>query len=148
VHDEVGALVHGRVGGPERPGVAVAEAGAEVLAADERRVADDELGRGPLGPTRVAVVVGLDAGAVRPRPGDRPAARVAGQHLVGLEHGVLDDDVPEGLQDGIVGHAAAGAQMPLQMTDPQHQFGDGRGARVDLQPEDLVRVDRVALEPR
>jgi hypothetical protein len=36
---------------------------------------------------------------------------------------------------------AAGAEVPLQIADPQHQFGHGGGARVDFQPEKLVRVD-------
>ena len=41
-----------------------------------------------------------------------------------------------------------GAEVPLQIADPQHQLGDGGGARVELQAEELVRVDRLALRGR
>ena len=41
----------------------------------------------------------------------------------------------------------ARAEVPLQIADPQHQFGDGGGARVDLDAEELVRIDGVAAEP-
>jgi len=37
---------------------------------------------------------------------------------------------------------AAGAEMPLQVADPQHQVGDRRGSRVDFDAQKLVRVDR------
>ena len=38
--------------------------------------------------------------------------------------------------------------MPLQIADPQHQLGDGGGARIELDAEELVRVDGVAFERR
>jgi hypothetical protein len=41
--------------------------------------------------------------------------------------------------------AAAGAEVPLQVADPQHEFGDGGGARIDFEAEELVRVDREAF---
>jgi hypothetical protein len=41
--------------------------------------------------------------------------------------------------------AAAGAEVPLQVADPQHQFGDGGGARVEFEAEELVRVDGQAF---
>lgn len=31
--------------------------------------------------------------------------------------------------------------MPLQVTDPEHQFGHRGGAGVELDPEELVRID-------
>jgi hypothetical protein len=33
----------------------------------------------------------------------------------------------------------------LQVADPQHQFGDGGGARVEFEAEELVRVDGEAF---
>ena len=35
--------------------------------------------------------------------------------------------------------------MPLQVADPQHEFGDGGGARVEFEAEELVRVDGEAF---
>jgi hypothetical protein len=40
---------------------------------------------------------------------------------------------------------AVGAEVPLQVADPQHHFGDGGGSGVDFDAEELVRVDGVAL---
>ncbi len=37
--------------------------------------------------------------------------------------------------------AAVGAEVPLQVADPEHEFGDGGGARVEFEAEELVRVD-------
>ncbi len=39
-----------------------------------------------------------------------------------------------------------GAEVPLQVADPEHQFGDGGGARVDFEAEELVRVDGEAFD--
>ena len=39
-----------------------------------------------------------------------------------------------------------GAEVPLQVADPQHHFGDPGGAGVDLEAEKLVRVDGDAFE--
>ncbi len=39
-----------------------------------------------------------------------------------------------------------GAEVPLQVADPEDQFGDGGGARVELEAEELVRVDGEAVE--
>ena len=41
---------------------------------------------------------------------------------------------------------AAGAQVPLQIADPQHQFGDGRGPRVDLDAVELLGPHDLALQ--
>lgn len=49
------------------------------------------------------------------------------------EHGVPALDVVEVFQHRLRrGHMAAGAEMPLQMADPQHHLGDGGGTRVDF----------------
>ena len=39
---------------------------------------------------------------------------------------------------------AMGAEMPLQIADPQHQLGHGGGPGVHLDPQELVRIDGVA----
>jgi len=36
--------------------------------------------------------------------------------------------------------------MPPQVPDPQHQLGNGGGARIELEAEKLVRVDGVLAE--
>ena len=40
---------------------------------------------------------------------------------------------------------AVGAEVPLQVADPEDNLGDGGGSGVDFQPQELVRVDGVAL---
>jgi hypothetical protein len=35
--------------------------------------------------------------------------------------------------------------MPLQITDPEHQFGNGGRAGVDFEPQKLMRVDGFEL---
>src|SRR3546814_19924075 len=55
VHDEIGAAGNVRAGLPDRLGVAVAQLLPDVLAADEGRVADDELRLRPTRRTRVLV---------------------------------------------------------------------------------------------
>ena len=111
-----------------------AQAAAQVLAADEGRVADDELGVRPVRAARLRV--GL-AGR------RRPPARVA----VPGEHGVAADDVAEGAQDRRLREAAARAEVLLEVADPEDELGDRGGARVQLDAEELVRVDRMAREP-
>ncbi|MDA0221554.1 MAG: hypothetical protein O3B22_18600 [Proteobacteria bacterium] len=34
----------------------------------------------------------------------------------------------------------------MQVADPQHEFGDGDGTGVELQPQELVGIDRVARQ--
>lgn len=43
-------------------------------------------------------------------------------------------------------HPAAGAEVPLEVADPQDHVGDGRGPGVDLDAQELVGVDREAGE--
>ncbi len=62
-----------------------------------------------------------------------------------LENGVPAFDVVEGLDDRLSGHSRSeGAEVPLKVTDPQDELGDGGGAGVDLDAEELVRVNGVA----
>ncbi len=48
----------------------------------------------------------------------------------------------------IIGSAGAslaeGPEVPLKVANPENQFGDGRGARVDLDAEELMGINRVA----
>jgi hypothetical protein len=48
--------------------------------------------------------------------------------------------------DALIGHAASGAGLPLQIADPQHQFSDRRGARIDFKAEELMRIDDMPLQ--
>jgi hypothetical protein len=62
------------------------------------------------------------------------------------QHGVAAFDVAEVLEDRLRRQAAAaGAEVPLQVADPEHQFGDGGGARVEFEAEELLRVDGQAF---
>ncbi len=45
------------------------------------------------------------------------------------------------LQQRLVGGVAERAEVPLEVADPEDQFGDGDGAGVEFQAEELVRVD-------
>jgi hypothetical protein len=63
------------------------------------------------------------------------------------EHGVAAGDVAVVVHDGF-GHGAvaAGADVPLQVADPQHEFGQRGGAGVDFEAEKLLRGDGFAFE--
>ena len=129
VHDEIGAIIHFLVGCPQRLGILVAGARADVLATDEWRITDNVIGFRPLRAARIFVVaLGIDA--------------------IMLQHRVLLLDILEFAQDGFNGWLALGAEVPAQIADPQHQLGDGRGARIDLKSEELVRIDREAFKPQ
>ena len=81
----------------------------------------------------------------RPPVPARDGLAVLVEHGLGAiagEHGVAALDVVEVLDDGLGrGDAAAGAEVPLEVADPQDQLGDGGGARVHLEAEELVRID-------
>ena len=49
-------------------------------------------------------------------------------------------DVAEFFSTGSAG-VAAGAEVPLEVADPEDELGDGGGARVELDAEELVRID-------
>jgi hypothetical protein len=68
---------------------------------------------------------------------ERLAVLVARQFLgVPRQYCVHDLDGLEVAQDGFGRGAAAGAEMPLQIADPEHELSDRRSARVDLQPKE------------
>ena len=162
VHDEVGAAGNLRAGLPRRLGVAVAQLRTHVLAADEGRVTHDELGFRPLGRAWIRVAVKfyrclgignlLAGNRVKLRGNavpacERHAVLVAQQFLlVPGQDRVLFFDRAIGVEDrlgNLVG--LDGAQLPLEVADPQHEIGDGDGAGVDLQAVELARADRLAL---
>ncbi len=152
-HDEVDGLRHARIGLAERLGVAVAERVPHPLVADEGWVADDEVRLGPLGRARVRVVVERDLrrgvrhllprrrvrnrGASVPDRDRRTVLTEALRLCVVGQHRVAARDVAVGAQDriGEARRAAMRAQVPLEVADPQHEVGDGGGARVDLDAE-------------
>ena len=165
VHDEIGAARQLRPRLPAGFGVTVAQFLAHVLAADERRIADDEIGLGPggrarlqIGPEfgpRVLVRHVLAGDGVElvgdPVPAGDGAARSVAEHVptvVGDDRVPFDDvvEIPEHRLGGQ--GTAAGAEVPLQIADPQHQLGDGDGARIDFEPEELVRIDGVRSRSR
>src|SRR5579863_1494095 len=134
--------------GPESLGVGVAMKRPQIFAANERRVADDELSLRPFRAARVVVTIDLHRITVRPQPRDRLAGRVAREPFVRFEHSVLDPNVAERLQDRRCWRVRPRAEIPLKETDPQHEFRDGRRAWIDLQPKKLVRIDVLPVEPR
>ena len=86
-----------------------------------------------------------DAGQVPVGKCHRPSdgLRVA----VVREHCITALDVAEFFQHGLGGHGvAAGAEVPLKIADPKDQLGDRRGARIQFDAEELVRVNAVRGE--
>ncbi len=158
VHDEIGGFGHLRPGGAHGLDIAIAQGAAHGGGADERRVADDEVGLGPGGLARLDVALDRHAGGlvgnllagdgaglftVAVPAGERAAGLVGDVfNAVVFDQGVAVLDVVEVAQDGVrqVGEALVDAVVPLQVADPQHHFGDGGGARVDLKAQKLVRV--------
>ena len=164
-HDEVGALGHRGVGGAKRLGVAVAKVFTHPARAEERRVADDEVGLRPDGGARVDEGVeradGLFVGDFAAGDGiDLKRAAVPDElgfavgafgevfFVVG-EDGVAALDVVELFEDGLGGGClAVDAEVPLEVADPEDEFGEGGGALVDLQAEELVGIDGRALKAK
>ncbi|HBJ87560.1 MAG TPA: hypothetical protein DDZ88_27630, partial [Verrucomicrobiales bacterium] len=63
------------------------------------------------------------------------------------QHSVAALDVLEGAQDRLGrGALAVDFEVPLQVADPQHEFGDGGGTRIELDAEKLVGIDGVGLQ--
>ncbi len=141
--------------------VAIAQGGAHAGRANERRVPHNEIGLRPLCPPcahiaplrhlRSFVGHGLAGDGVRFERGAIPAGeQLAGLVVRGLlripgEHGVAAFDVAVVVHHGF-SHAlvAPGADLPLQVADPQHELGQGGGAFVDLDAEQLLEGDGFA----
>ena len=157
-HHEVGRIGHIAPRSAQRVDVTVTKRVAHTLVADERRVADDVVGLRPFGLARVDVAFQWPLGVfVRNRfagdrmrfhrhavpAADRNAAFVEHRfHSVPGEHRVAAFDVPEILEDRLRRQSAAlRAEVPLQVADPQYQFGNRGSARVEFEAEKLMRVD-------
>ena len=163
VHDEIGGIGHVRPRTAQRFDVAITQRRTHPLVANKRRIPHHEIRLRPRRLARVHVALqrhalavvrhvlagdgrGLHAHAVPAT--DRHAAFVEHVlHAVVGQHRIAVLDVAE-----VADHrlrrvdVAAGAVVPLQVADPQHHFGDGGGARVQLDAEQLVRVDGFAAE--
>ena len=121
-HHQIGRAVDARVRRPQRRDIRIAQPLAQVLAADEGRVADDVVGFRPVGASR-------------------------GPAVVQRQECVLRADVAEAAQHRI-GDRAAALQVPLEVSDPQHQLGDRRRTRIDLQPQEMARIDGAIAQPQ
>ena len=63
------------------------------------------------------------------------------------ENGVAAFDVAEFFEDGFGGHrVTAGAEVPLEVADPENKFRERGGARVQFDAEKLVGIDGVGGE--
>ena len=162
-HDKVGALGQLGPGGAQRFDVAVAQGRPHRAGANERRIANDEIGLRPVGLAWVEVaplqhlrrLVGHRLAGHRVRSGGlavparhHPAQRI-GHRLLAVvgQHGVAALDVAVVVYHRL-GHAGAavGAYLPLQKTDPQHQFGQRGGALVQLHAAQLLQGDGLAAQ--
>ncbi|MNS45411.1 hypothetical protein D3C72_778780 [compost metagenome] len=150
---------------PQGVDIAVAQLAPQVLAADEGRIADDEVDVRPRRRTRVdqADHLALVRGGVEqhrgvavlaPWSGSGPGARDGPSHGVAhqflarpRQQGVGLPDLLEVAQDrlGRLG-VAKDPEMPLQIADPHHHLGDPGGVGVLFQPPELLRADRVSVQ--
>ncbi|HBS26262.1 MAG TPA: hypothetical protein DD827_03885, partial [Gammaproteobacteria bacterium] len=75
--------------------------------------------------------------------GDRLTILIGdGFYAVISQHGVPIFNVVKITQYGFGWvDVAVGAEVPLQVADPQHHFGDGGGAGVEFDAEKLMRID-------
>ena len=163
MHHQIGAAGHVGPHLPAGGGIAVAQFGAQPLATDEGRIADDEIRHRPFGAARPDIDIGFAPRAFvrHGRAGDRmrfagdavpqrdePALRIARQFaaIIG-EQRILMADRAIGIQDGFGNVARIDrAELPFQEADPQHQIRDRHRARIEFQPEELARADRFTVE--
>ena len=162
VHDEIGATGQVRAGLPGRFRIAVAQFGAHVLAANKRRITDDEVHFGPVGRAGIAIGVELDtglrvghqfagygmihAGDAIPA-GDGGAGLVAQRILavIGKDRILLNDSAIA-MQHRLGNRGDAGiAQLPFQIADPEDEIGNGHGARIEFEAVELMRIDGFTL---
>ena len=143
---------------PELLSVVVAKHFAHSPTPDERRIAEDIIGMRPFRPTGGYVVI--DGGArgvvgyvftsswvsfVRnavPAGNGLAVIVTCKFFFVVGENGVTVLDVVELFEDGFLGHGVAvGAEVPLEVADPEDEVGDGGGAGVDFNAAELVGVN-------
>ena len=165
IHDEIGTIGYIRISDPERFHIAIAQVITHSFISDVWRIADDEVGLRPDGGARVDEGVeradGLFVGDFAAGDGiDLKRAAVPDElgfavgafgevfFVVG-EDGVAALDVVELFEDGFGGgRLAMDAKMPLKIADPEDEFGEGGGAFVELQAEELVGIDGRALKAK
>ncbi len=134
VHDEVSGLIHVRVNRPQCFSKSITKARAQKTRANKRWIADDEFRRRPFRPSRVRVgLLALDDF----RDG----------FAIPCQHRILDLNVLERAQDRLIWCGSLGSEMPLQVTNPKHQFSNRRSAGIDLKPEELMWIDAVRAQP-
>ncbi len=163
VHDEIGAVGHFGPGGAQGLHIAIAQRIAHPLVSNKRRIAHNEIGLRPGGGARAHVAplrhlrgfvghllasdgVGFVGAAI-------PAAQELARVVVGKflripgQHGIAAFDVAVVVYHGR-GHGgvAPGADVPLQVANPQHQFGQGGGAFVQLDAAQLLQGDGFAFK--
>ena len=158
VHDKVGGFRHFRIHGAERLRVAITQTSTHFCRSNKRRITDDVIGGGPFGRAWVGVseqwhapaVVGhfpaghqvcLHAAAVP--DGDDIAVVIAFWLRVTVvgEDGIAAFDVEKFFQHRLGWHCLApGAEMPLEVANPQYKFGNGDSTWGDFKSKKLVRV--------
>jgi hypothetical protein len=57
-------------------------------------------------------------------------------------------DVLEVPQDRLGRRDGLGAEMPLQIAEPDDEFGDGRRAGVEFEADELMRINSRPVEPK
>ena len=149
-HDQIGRAEPPLPHMPQGVDIAVAQLATKVLARNEGRVADDEVGDRPLGRLGPAIVHDLRF-PVEPPQTDRAAARIAMQIFARRhEQGVGPDDAvapPSRGQlagGGQLGRRLSVADAPLQVPDPHDDLGDRGGVVGFLNAPELGRVDLAA----
>src|SRR6185437_1187548 len=162
VHDVVRAFRDLRISLTQRFGITVAEFGTHHPVPNEGWVANNEIGLRPRRRVRIHIpkdcsprgFIGhffagrrVDAHRALIPLGTNGAARVPRRlfAIVGQER-IAAFDVVEALDDGLwrKGGRAPGPEIPLQITDPEHEVRDDSGTRIQLQAEQLMRIDRHA----
>ena len=162
-HHKVGAFRNLGPGAAQGLHVAVAQRIAHPLVSNKRRVPHNEIRLRPLRLPGAHVAplrhlggfvghlfarnrVGFEGAAV---PAAEQLARVVvGEFLrVPGQHGVAAFDVAVVVHHGL-GHGgvATGADVPLQVANPQHQLGQGGGAFVQLDAAQLLQGDGFAFK--
>ena len=162
-HDEVGGVGHVGIDGAQGFRVAVTEGFAHAGGAEERRIAHDEIGRRPFGGAGFVIAHDGNRGGVVGHvfagdgmflfrasiPAGDGCALIIEDRRDGVprKDGVAAFDVVEGFDDGFGRRdASVRAEMPLEVADPEDEFGDGGGAGIDFEAEELVRIDGEAGE--
>ena len=161
IHHQIRRFGHFVPRRAQRIHIAVTKRAAHRACANERRIAHDEIRLRPLRLARVHVAPQRHAcgfvGNLLARhrrflhgfavpAGDGNAAFIQHRRCVVIsQYGIAVFDVAKiaDHRDGRM-HVATGAEVPLQVADPQHHFGNRRRARVQFDAQKVVRIDGFA----